>query len=44
MASTALTLYITWAALAFGWRTLAQYRRTGDTGLRLHAEANTPQW
>ena len=44
MAATALTLYITWAALAFGWRTIIQYRRTGDTGLRLHARAGTPQW
>ena len=44
MAAIALTLYIVWAVLAFGWRTLTQYRRTGDTGLRLHAEANTPQW
>ena len=44
MAAIALTLYLVWAVLAFGWRTLIQYRRTGDTGLRLHAEANTPQW
>ncbi len=44
MAITALCLYITWAILAFGWRTVVQYRRTGDTGLRLHAKANTPQW
>lgn len=44
MAVTALALYIIWAILAFGWRTVVQYRRTGDTGLRLHAKANTPQW
>jgi ABC-type transport system involved in cytochrome c biogenesis permease subunit len=44
MATVALTLFITWAVLAFGWRTVAQYRRTGDTGLRLHAEMNTAQW
>lgn len=44
MAAIALTLYIVWAVLAFGWRTVTQYRRTGDTGLRLHAEPNTPQW
>jgi protein-S-isoprenylcysteine O-methyltransferase Ste14 len=44
MAATALTLYVVWAILAFGWRTLVQYRRTGDTGLRLHAKVNTPQW
>lgn len=41
---TALTLYLLWAALAFGWRTFAQHRRTGDTGLRLHAPPGTPQW
>jgi protein-S-isoprenylcysteine O-methyltransferase Ste14 len=44
LAAIALTLYITWAALAFGWRTIVQYQRTGDTGLRLHARAGTPQW
>ena len=44
MALAALALYIIWAILAFGWRTIVQYRRTGDTGLRLHAKANTPQW
>ncbi len=44
MAATALTLYVIWAVLALGWRTIIQYRRTGDTGLRLHAKANTPQW
>jgi protein-S-isoprenylcysteine O-methyltransferase Ste14 len=43
LAAIALTLYITWAALAFGWRTIVQYQRTGDTGLRLHARAGTPQ-
>jgi protein-S-isoprenylcysteine O-methyltransferase Ste14 len=44
MAITALLLYLVWATLAFGWRTLEQRRRTGDTGLRLHAEPNTAQW
>lgn len=44
MAITALVLYIIWAILAFGWRTVVQYRRTGDTGLRLHAKPNTAQW
>lgn len=44
MSIIAITLYVTWAFLAFGWRTIVQYRRTGDTGLRLHAEPNTPQW
>jgi protein-S-isoprenylcysteine O-methyltransferase Ste14 len=44
MAVAALVLYLIWAALAFGWRTIAQYRRTGDTGLRLHASPYSPQW
>ena len=44
MAAIALTLYVIWAVLAFGWRTIVQYRRTGDAGLRLHARAGTPQW
>jgi protein-S-isoprenylcysteine O-methyltransferase Ste14 len=44
MSFIALALYLTWAVLAFGWRTVVQYRRTGDTGLRLHASAGTPQW
>ena len=44
MEVTALALYLVWASLAFGWRTIVQWRRTGDTGLRLHAQPNTPQW
>jgi protein-S-isoprenylcysteine O-methyltransferase Ste14 len=40
----ALALYLLWASLAFGWRTIDQRRRTGDSGLRLHAEPNTAQW
>jgi len=44
VAMTALILYIVWASLAFGWRTIEQRRRTGDSGLRLHAQPNTPQW
>lgn len=44
MPIAALALYVTFAILAFGWRTIIQYRRTGDTGLRLHAEPNTAQW
>jgi protein-S-isoprenylcysteine O-methyltransferase Ste14 len=44
MAIAALILYLIWAVLAFGWRTIEQRRRTGDTGLRLHAEPNTAQW
>ncbi|MFC4059001.1 methyltransferase family protein [Planomonospora corallina] len=37
MAVTALMLYLTALALAFGWRTFVHWRRTGDTGLRLDA-------
>ncbi len=44
MEVTALVLYLVWASLAFGWRTIDQWRRTGDTGLRLGAQRNTPQW
>jgi len=44
MAITALLLYLVWAFLAFGWRTIEQRRRTGDSGLRLHARRNTSQW
>lgn len=44
MAISALILYIAWASLAFGWRTIEQRRRTGDTGLRLYAPRNSPQW
>lgn len=34
MATTALILYVTFAAVAFGWRSWIQYRRTGSTGFR----------
>jgi protein-S-isoprenylcysteine O-methyltransferase Ste14 len=44
VAGVALVLYVVWAVLAFGWRTVAQYRRTGDSGLRLGAERGTPKW
>ncbi|MEW2376980.1 isoprenylcysteine carboxylmethyltransferase family protein [Micromonospora sp. NPDC047812] len=37
MAWLALLLYLLGLLLAFGWRTLAQWRRTGDTGMRLDA-------
>ncbi|MEV7231998.1 isoprenylcysteine carboxylmethyltransferase family protein [Polymorphospora sp. NPDC051019] len=37
MASLALALYLLGLVLAFGWRSLAQWRATGDTGLRLDA-------
>ncbi|MGB3412030.1 MAG: isoprenylcysteine carboxylmethyltransferase family protein [Microthrixaceae bacterium] len=44
MTVLALLLYVAFAAVAFGWRTWVQWRQTGDTGLRLHAEAGTTQW
>jgi len=44
MTVLALVLYVVFAAVAFGWRTWVQWRRTGDTGLRLHAEPGTIQW
>ncbi len=34
VAVAALLIYLVWAALAFGLRTLVQWRRTGDTGWR----------
>lgn len=37
MAVIALALYLTGVFLAFGWRSLAQRRATGDSGLRLDA-------
>lgn len=44
MAVTALVIYVVWGLLAFGWRTVVQLRRTGDSGLRLHAERGSVQW
>lgn len=44
MALAALVIYVAWMAAAFGWRTWLQHRRTGDTGLRLHAQAGSVQW
>lgn len=44
MDGLALGLYVVFGAVAFGWRSWAQWRRTGDTGLRLHAEPGTVQW
>ena len=35
MTGSALVIYLVGLLLAFGWRSLAQWRRTGDTGLRL---------
>jgi len=36
-AAAALVLYLLGLGLAFGWRSVIQWRRTGDTGLRLDA-------
>lgn len=45
MAWLALLIYLLGLLLAFGWRTLAQWRRTGDTGLRLDAgQPGTLRW
>ncbi|PZG00120.1 methyltransferase family protein [Micromonospora endophytica] len=45
MAGFALALYLTALAAAFGWRSFAQWRRTGDTGLRLDAgRPGTLRW
>lgn len=38
-AVTALVLYLLGLAAAFGWRSFAQWRATGDTGLRLRVGA-----
>jgi protein-S-isoprenylcysteine O-methyltransferase Ste14 len=39
-----LALYGVFFTAAFGWRTWVQWRQTGDTGLRLHAEPGSVQW
>ncbi|WP_416904446.1 methyltransferase family protein [Micromonospora echinospora] len=45
MAAAALVIYLLGLALAFGWRSVVQWRRTGDTGLRLDAgPAGTVRW
>lgn len=45
MAATALLIYLLALGLAFGWRSLAQWRRTGDSGLRLDAgPVGTLRW
>lgn len=45
MAVLALVLYVAALLLAFGWRTLVQWRRTGDSGLRLDAgRPGTLRW
>lgn len=44
MPSLALVLYGVFFFVAFGWRTWVQWRRTGDTGLRLRARPGSVQW
>lgn len=44
MNALALIFYVVSFIAAFGWRTWVQWRSTGDTGLRLHAEPGTVQW
>ncbi len=45
MAAAALAIYLLGLGLAFGWRSAVQWRRTGDTGLRLDAGApGTLRW
>ncbi|MCU1497784.1 MAG: hypothetical protein JWM47_1737 [Acidimicrobiales bacterium] len=39
-----VALYVVFAAVAFGWRTWLQWRRTGDSGLRVHAAFGSVQW
>ena len=45
MPRTALALYLGFLAVAFGWRTWLQYRRTGDHGFRgLSGRFGSVQW
>ena len=44
MNALALVLYALFGVVAFGWRTWVQWRRTGDTGLRLAATPGSVQW
>lgn len=44
MNALALILYAILAVVGFGWRTWVQWRRTGDTGLRLHADPGSVAW
>lgn len=44
MDALALAFYAVFFVVAFGWRTWVQSRRTGDTGLRLHASPGSVQW
>lgn len=44
MNTEALILYVVFAVVALGWRVWLQWRRTGDTGLRMHAQPGTLHW
>lgn len=44
MPALALVLYGVFFFVAFGWRTWVQWRRTGETGLRLRARPGSVQW
>ncbi|MFI6700887.1 methyltransferase family protein [Streptomyces sp. NPDC050509] len=42
---TALALYLVWLTAAFGWRSVLQRRRTGDTGFRgLSGRPGSASW
>ncbi|MEB3071421.1 methyltransferase family protein [[Mycobacterium] vasticus] len=45
MAATAIALYVSFAALGFGWRSWLQYRRTGSSGFRgVSGELGSVEW
>ena len=45
MVITAVVLFVVWLGLAFGWRTVAHWRRTGDSGFRgVTDQPGSPGW
>lgn len=42
MSAVALALYVAFVAVAFGWRSWIQYRRTGDAGFRVFSRSAPP--
>jgi protein-S-isoprenylcysteine O-methyltransferase Ste14 len=40
----ALALYVVYLVVAVVWRALLQWRRTGDTGLRVLSAPGSPEW
>ena len=45
MVITAVVLFVVWLGLAFGWRTVAHWRRTGDSGFRgITDQPGSPGW